>query len=74
MTRIELSRDSEAADLKRFVDELGLHARRDGTVVEILDASDAIGNTVTAWLAEWHEPLVPTELEDGAVALRPPAA
>src|SRR5438093_1174443 len=49
MTRIELSRDSEAADLKRFVDELGLHARRDGTVVEILDASDAIGNTVTAW-------------------------
>jgi hypothetical protein len=39
-----------------------------------LDASAAIGNTVTAWLAEWHEPLVPTELEDGTVALRPPAA
>lgn len=73
-TRIELSRESEAADLERFVDELGLHARRDGTVIEIFDASDAIGNTVTAWLAEWHESLVPTELEDGAVALRPPAA
>ncbi|HEX9380858.1 MAG TPA: hypothetical protein VF891_05105 [Gaiellaceae bacterium] len=73
-TRIELARESEAADLERFVDELGLHARRDGTVVEIFDASDAIGNTVTAWLAEWHEPLVPTELENGALALRPPAA
>jgi hypothetical protein len=72
-TRIELSRDSEAADLERFVDELGLHARRDGTVIEIFDASDAIGNAVTSWLAEWHEPLVPTERQNGAVVLRPPA-
>jgi len=72
--RIELARESEAVDLERFVDELGLHARRGGTVVEIFDQSVAIGDTVTAWLAEWHEPLVPTPLEDGAVALRPPAA
>jgi hypothetical protein len=73
-TRIELARESGAADLKRFVDELGLRAHRDGTVIEILDASDAIGYAVTAWLAEWHETLVPTELEDRAVGLRPPAA
>jgi hypothetical protein len=73
-TRIELARESEADDLERFVGELGLHARREGTAIEILDASDAIGDAVTTWLAEWHTPLVPTKLENGAVALRPPAA
>ena len=73
-TRIVLARESEAADLERFVDELGLHARREGTVLEILDASDAIGDAVTTWLAEWRAPLVPTNLENGSVALRPPAA
>lgn len=73
-TRIELSRESEAADLERFVDELRLHAHRDGTVIEICDASDTIGNTVTSRLAEWDDPLVPTTLEDGTLALRPPAA
>jgi hypothetical protein len=73
-TRIELARESEALDLERFVDELGLHAHRDGRVIEIFDASSAIGDAVTTWLARWHEPLVPTELDDGVLALRPPAA
>jgi hypothetical protein len=72
-TRIELARVCDAADLEQFLGELGLHAFREGTVVEILDASDAIGDAVIGWLAEWEAPLVPTELEDNAVALRPPA-
>jgi hypothetical protein len=73
-TRIELARESEALDLEQFVGELGLHAYRDGRVIEIFDASATIGDAVTTWLAEWHEPLVPTELDDGVLALRPPAA
>ncbi len=72
-TRIEVSRETEAADLERFVAELGLHARRDGTVIEVSDGRDAVGAAVTSWLAEWHEPLVPTELEGGTLVLRPPA-
>lgn len=73
VTRIELARESDAVDLERFVDELGLHALRNGTAIEILDASEAIGAAVTSWLAEWREPLVPSPLSDGVLALRPPA-
>jgi hypothetical protein len=72
-THIELARECEAVDLERFVQELGLHARRDGTAIEIVEASNVIGAAVTEWLAEWRNPLVPTPLDDGALALRPPA-
>ena len=73
VTRIELARESEALDLERYVDELGLHARRDGTVVEIFDQPEAIGDAVTSWLAEWEDPLVPSALASGGLARRPPA-
>jgi hypothetical protein len=73
-TRIELARDCEAVDFERFVGQLGLHSRRSGTIVEIFDASDVVGSAVTSWLAESHEPLVPSPLEGGALSLRPPAA
>lgn len=72
-THIELARECEAVDLERFVQELGLHARRNGTAIEIVEAPDVIGSTVTEWLAEWGDPLVPTPLDDGSLALRPPA-
>jgi hypothetical protein len=73
-TRIELARESEALDLERFVERLGLHAARAGRIVEISDGADAIGAAVMTWLAELREPLVPTRLPDGGLALRPPAA
>ena len=72
-TRVELARESEAVDFELFVQELGLHAHRRGTIVEIRDTPSVVGNAVTAWLAEWHGPLVPT-LRDGGMVLRPPAA
>jgi hypothetical protein len=72
-TRIELARDSDAVEFERFVAELGLHPVRSGSTVALLDGEDAIGDAVTAWLAT-STPLVPTELPDGRVALRPPAA
>ena len=73
-TSIELPRETDAADFEDFVKGLGLHARRGGTTVEILDAKCVVGATVTAWLAERHKPLVPSALGDGDLALRPPAA
>lgn len=72
--RIELSRDSDAVDLERFVTEIGLHAFRDGRAVEILDDLESVGDAVTAWLATRRDSLVPTTLHDGALAFRPPAA
>lgn len=72
--RIELARDTDAVDFERFVAELGLHPVRTGPTVALLDDRDSIGDAVTAWLATWAHPLVPTTLPDGAVALRPPAA
>jgi hypothetical protein len=72
--RIQLARDSDAAEFERFVKEIGLHAFRDGGTVEILDGSESIGQAVTAWLATRKDSLVPTKLQDGALALRPPAA
>lgn len=72
--RIELARDSDAADFERFVEEVGLHAFRTGRTVDILDDPESIGNAVTAWLATRNDSLVPTRLHDGALAFRPPAA
>lgn len=73
-TSIELPRETDAADFEVFVRGLGLHARRGGTTVEILDDKRVVGATVTAWLAERRAPLVPSPLVGGGVALRPPAA
>ena len=42
-------------------------------VVEIFDQPEAIGDAVTSWLAEWEDPLVPSALASGGLALRPPA-
>jgi hypothetical protein len=72
--RIELARESDAVDFERFVGDLGLHAIRRGGNVEILEDSRVIGDAVTEWLADSADPLVPTRLGDGALALRPPAA
>lgn len=72
--RIELARDSDAVDFERFAAEMGLHPVRSGATVALLDDRDSIGDAVTEWLASWGQQLVPTELPDGAVALRPPAA
>lgn len=72
--RIELARESDAVNFERFVDDLGLHALRRGASVEILEDSRVIGAVVTEWLAHSSDPLVPTRLRDGTLALRPPAA
>jgi hypothetical protein len=72
--RIELARESDAMEFERFVVELGLHPVRSGATVAFLDDRESIGDVVTSWLATWGKPLVPTELPDGRVALRPPAA
>jgi hypothetical protein len=72
--RIELARDSDAADFERFVGELGLQVVRQGATVEILEESELIGEAVTAWLSDTRDQLVPTTLADGSLALRPPAA
>jgi hypothetical protein len=42
-THIELARECESVDLESFVQEFGLHPRRDGTAIEIVAASDVIG-------------------------------
>jgi hypothetical protein len=72
--RIELARDSDAADFERFVTQIGLHTSRAGRTVDILDGSDSIGDAVTAWLATRKDTVVPTRLQDGTLAFRPPAA
>jgi hypothetical protein len=70
---IELARENEAVDLLRFVSELGLTATRAGTVVEVRQDREKIGDAVTAWLSEWQSPLVPSTTPAGAIGLRPPA-
>ena len=72
--RIELARESDAVDFERFVGDIGLHVVRRGATVEILEEAQVIGDAVTEWLADSADPLVPTTLGDGSLALRPPAA
>jgi UDP-N-acetylglucosamine enolpyruvyl transferase len=57
--RVEVARETEAVDLARFVQELGLAVTRHGTTVEVAEAPADIGHAVTTWLAECHTPLVP---------------
>jgi hypothetical protein len=70
---VDLARETDAVDLAQFADELGLRARISGTSVEFLEERDLIGDVVTTWLSEHSSELVPTRLEDGSIALRPPA-
>jgi hypothetical protein len=71
--RVELARETAAADLERFVRALGLTATRQGTTVEIAETRVDIGEAVTTWLAEWHEPLVPAGRSGRTLTLRPPS-
>jgi hypothetical protein len=56
--RVEVARETDAVDLARFVQALGLAVTRHGTTVEIRETPADIGQAVTTWLTEWHEPLV----------------
>jgi hypothetical protein len=69
--RVEVARETEAVDLARFVRELGLAVTRHGTTVEIREAHADIGQAVTTWLAEWHEPLVPAGRSGRTMRLGP---
>ena len=70
---VEVARENEAIDLARFVQELGLAVTHYGTTVEIREAPADIAQVVTAWLAEWHEPLVPAGRSGRTMTLRPPS-
>lgn len=71
--RVGVARETEAVDLARFVQELGLTATCNGTTVEIREAPADISQAVTAWLAEWHAALVPAGWSEKIMLLRQPS-
>jgi hypothetical protein len=71
--RVELTRETAAADLAWFVRELGLAVTRNRTTLEIAEEPADIGEGVTSWLAGWHEPLVPAGRGRRTLTLRPPS-
>jgi hypothetical protein len=71
--RVEVARETDALDLARFVQELGLAVSCHGTTVEIFEPPADIGQAVTSWLANWHFPLVPAGRSGMTLTLRPPS-
>jgi hypothetical protein len=70
---IDVARETDAEELARFAQTIGLTVSCNGTVVDFEDEDAEIGTAVAAWLASSRAPLVPTRLPDGSLALRPPA-
>lgn len=70
---IEVSRETEAEELARFAQTIGLAVSYNGTVVDFEDEDGVIARAVATWLADTRAPLVPTRLPNGSLALRPPA-
>jgi hypothetical protein len=71
--RVEVARETDALDLARFVQELGLAVSCHGTTVEIAEPPADIGQAVTTWLADWQLPLVPAGRSGRTLRLRPPS-
>lgn len=69
--RIELARETDAADLARFVTNLGLSVKQDRTELTIGNSPDETVGAIESWLAESGAPLVPTVVGERELALRP---